>query len=348
MGRMNGWKPKTGKWVEVRPLDQIMSTLDANAALERLPFMPEMARFAGRRFRISAVAHKTCDTINGTGGRSLRAAVHLEDLRCDGSAHGGCQAECLLFWKTAWLREVDGPSTSSDVNPVASDDPVALERLKGAATGEGPGGAVRYRCQATQLYEATTPLPWWDVRQYWRDVTTGNVSLSRAVSTLVLAAIYNLRRLPVGYRLNCALYDVAHRWIKGRPDPHPHGRIPMTQPTPDVRKNLAVGDLVEVLPKQVIEQTLNESNRNRGLRIDVEEFVYCGGRYRVTTRVEQIINEKTGEMMHFKNPCIVLDGVVCRADYSSGRLLCPRRINAYWREAWLHKVETHDGSVSGG
>jgi hypothetical protein len=29
--------------------------------------------------------------------------VHLSDLRCDGSAHAGCQAGCLLFWKEAWL-----------------------------------------------------------------------------------------------------------------------------------------------------------------------------------------------------------------------------------------------------
>ena len=33
------------------------------------------------------------------------SAVHLE-TRCDGSAHGGCQASCLLFWKDAWLKPV--------------------------------------------------------------------------------------------------------------------------------------------------------------------------------------------------------------------------------------------------
>jgi len=33
-------------------------------------------------------------------------AVHLDDLRCDGSAHGDCQASCLLFWHTAWLTPV--------------------------------------------------------------------------------------------------------------------------------------------------------------------------------------------------------------------------------------------------
>ncbi len=24
--------------------------------------------------------------------------------RCDGTAHGGCQTACLLYWKEAWLK----------------------------------------------------------------------------------------------------------------------------------------------------------------------------------------------------------------------------------------------------
>ena len=36
--------------------------------------------------------------------RSMKNAVFLEGLRCDGSAHGGCQRGCLFFWKEAWLK----------------------------------------------------------------------------------------------------------------------------------------------------------------------------------------------------------------------------------------------------
>ena len=35
----------------------------------------------------------------------MRNAVHLEE-RCDGQAHGGCQAGCLVYWKEAWLKRV--------------------------------------------------------------------------------------------------------------------------------------------------------------------------------------------------------------------------------------------------
>ena len=50
-----------GDWVEVRPAAEILATLDPAGDLEA-PFMPEMLRFAGRRFRVESVAHKTCDT----------------------------------------------------------------------------------------------------------------------------------------------------------------------------------------------------------------------------------------------------------------------------------------------
>jgi hypothetical protein len=40
-----------------------------------------------------------------------------------------------------------------------------------------------------------------------------------------------------------------------------------------------------------------------------------------------------------KQPCIMLEGVVCNAEYASGRLNCPREIPSYWRELWLERVE---------
>jgi hypothetical protein len=52
--------------------------------------------------------------------------------------------------------------------------------------------------------------------------------------------------------------------------------------------------------------------------------------------VNRIINEATGEMMVLKNPCIILEGVICTSDYHR---LCPRGIYPYWREIWLERVE---------
>src|ERR1700691_2433477 len=95
---------KAGEWVEVRSKEEILRTLDRSAQLDGLPFMPEMFAFCGKRVRVYKRAHKTCDTINDYKGRKMQDAVHLEGSRCDGQAHGGCQAACLVFWKEAWLK----------------------------------------------------------------------------------------------------------------------------------------------------------------------------------------------------------------------------------------------------
>ena len=98
---------RPGDWVEVRSLEEVLPTLDANGQLEGLPFMPEMLALCGRRFRVSKRAHKTCDPPNGLGG-SMPGTVHLEGARCHGEFHGGCQHLCLMFWKEVWLRRRTG------------------------------------------------------------------------------------------------------------------------------------------------------------------------------------------------------------------------------------------------
>jgi hypothetical protein len=72
---------------------------------------------------------------------------------------------------------------------------------------------------------------------------------------------------------------------------------------------------------------------------------YCGRTYRVLKRVTKIINEKTGKMQEIKNPCIILDSVVCQSRYSACRMFCPRSIYSYWREIWLDKIEEPSSPV---
>src|SRR5215470_13175047 len=88
-----------GDVVEVKPAEQILAGLDERGELDALPFMPEMLQFCGQRFVVDKIAFKTCDTVSWTGLRRLTDTVHLAGVRCDGRAHGGCQAGCLIFWK---------------------------------------------------------------------------------------------------------------------------------------------------------------------------------------------------------------------------------------------------------
>ncbi len=68
---------KVGEWVAVRSADEILRTLDLNARFEELPFMPQMLRYCGKKFRVRKRAHKLCDTAFGTGGRELNDSVFL-------------------------------------------------------------------------------------------------------------------------------------------------------------------------------------------------------------------------------------------------------------------------------
>ena len=100
-------KLRVGDFVEVRSEQEILATLDETGAIDGLPFMPEMLEFCGKRFRVEKRADKTCNTITIMESRRLYDTVHLEDLRCSGQAHAGCQAQCYLFWKEAWLKRVE-------------------------------------------------------------------------------------------------------------------------------------------------------------------------------------------------------------------------------------------------
>ncbi|WP_280154010.1 hypothetical protein [Piscinibacter sp. XHJ-5] len=325
-----------GDWVVVRSREEILATLDRNARLDNLPFQPEMLAFCGQRMRVAKVAHKTCDTINKTGGRRMLDAVHLEGGRCNGAAHGGCEADCVFFWKEAWLRRED--DVPSQVSGTTACTPQDVERAV-FKPGEAGQPDPAYVCQTTSLYEATTLLRWWDVRQYVRDVTTGNHGALHIAKLLVAAWYRRLVGLGVGYRLLVGLYDRWQRLTGGKPFPVGTGTIPDGKPTPHEVLDLKPGDWVEVKSPKEIQATITRSGFNRGMRYDMEMAKYSGERHRVQMRVSRLINEQTGKMMQMKSACIQLEDVYCRAECTPMRLACPRASNTYWREIWLRRVD---------
>jgi len=342
-GAASGPKLKAGEWVEVRSREEILGTLDASSQFEGMPFMPEMFAFCGRRFQVYKSAHKTCDTVFPVRGRRVHRAVHLE-TRCDGAAHGGCQAGCLIFWKEAWLKRVDGPAA-------ANQPPAALHQIEihpdGGAENQplvtkvsDPQDAEpQYVCQATQLPYATSPLEWWHLSQYVEDVLSGNVSLWLVLRGMAYSMYDGLINAGIGLgRPLRWLYNAVNVPLKGTRFPRETGKIPDGEPTPKGSLDLQPGELVRVKSHQAILETLNTKSRNRGMYWDAEMVPYCGKTYRVRTRVTQIIDEKTGKMQLFKSPCVILDSVVCESRYSNCRMFCPRAIYPYWREIWLERV----------
>ena len=339
-----------GEWVEVGSKEEILATLEKGAELEGLPFMPEMFQFCGKRFRVSKRAHKTCDPPNGLQGRRMLRAVHLEDVRCDGAAHAGCEAWCLIFWKDAWLKRVDGPGAAAPssrnggkARVDANQGSTCTESDVWAATRQTSEPAAPepiYACQSTRVPAATEPLRWWDLRQYAEDCASGNVRPRDLVDALAGFVSQKIATAGIGVGSSVRwVYNVVQRLQGGTPYPWGIGAIQTGSRTPSRKLDLQPGELVKVRSHAEILQTLDEAGNNRGMCWDPEMVPYCGGTYRVLRRITQIIDEKTGRVLPMKNDCIQLEGVVCGACYAKYRRFCPRAIPPYWREIWLERVE---------
>lgn len=348
-----------GDIVEVKSAEEILATLDERGELQSLPFMPEMLKFCGQRFVVAKIAYKTCDTANWTGMHRLENTVHLTGARCDGQAHGGCQAACMVFWKTDWLTRVrtsrtdpgtvldgEGSTNAPDARQdtgSTSPAPVNLgmpkvgctaERLDEVALGayrtqeekesaDGP----RYSCQATELPRSLGKfIPTWNIRQYVEDVQYGNDSAPNVI-----------RGMAVG--LFNRVQDVSRRVLPAKLRFRDGGRYPFfvgtATKTPLQTLDLQPGEWVRVKSADEISATLNAKYNNRGLYFDREMLLFCGRTARVLRRVDQIIDEATGRMITMKTPCIILSDAVCVGHFHRS---CPRTVYMYWREIWLERV----------
>lgn len=347
-------KMKAGDWVEVRSREEILRTLDGQGHLECVPFMPQMFKFCGQRFKVYKSAHKTCDTVNPIRSLRVADAVHL-DLRCDGEAYGGCQAGCLIFWKTAWLKPVEEnaqfTSLSSDTmvlcKGLQSGDCTEEDVWKGTQKGTTDASAeTRYVCQATQVPYIGNYLPWWDLRQYVEDYTSGNVGAMQMLRGGLYATYASFVNAGIGLGPVLSwIYDII-QWIWGGiPWPRRSGKIRAGQPTPTKILNLQPGELVQVKSYKDILATLDTDARNRGLMWDRDMVPYCNGVYRVKTRVARFVDEKSGMLITMKTPAIILEEVWCRSRYSDCRMYCPRSIYSWWREIWLERVTNHSDNV---
>jgi hypothetical protein len=322
-----------GDLVEIRSREEIEQTLDPSGALDGLPFMSEMARFCGQRARVFRCVDKIYDYGRSKKLRRIDDTVLLCGLRCDGSAHGDCQASCYLIWKTKWLRPIPGTRAGDG----ASGHQVAPTPLAKGTEGAGQTAPIaqterlqpeialaateRFTCQFTELAAASSPLRPRDFRQELRPLAAGNVTLGAFFVAILTRAFNAFQRLRGG---------------SGYPALSPSNRTS----TPIVNHGLTAGDTVRVLAMDEIAATLDRTSRNRGLWFDRELVKHCGRRYTVLKRIDRIIDDASGRMLRLKTPCIVLAG----AD-ASGEFLrfCAQHEHSFWREAWLH-VESRTGA----
>jgi hypothetical protein len=319
---------RVGDLVEVRSAEEIQATLDENGELDGLPFMPEMLAFCGRRLTVHKVAHKLCDYISHTGLRRMPDAVHLTESRCDGSAHGGCETSCSVYWKELWLKRVDPTDPAPSVPDAGQRALLPLLVLK---TQKEPfeDGAIRYSCQATEMLRAAPqPLPLKHLGQYREDITSGNagvLAVIRAFAVAVFNRYQNLSRrfLPRPLRIRGGLH---WGFLEG-------GVV--TGRTPTQHLDLQPGELVRIKSREEIVATLDSNLLNRGMGFDAEMSRFCGRTARVKARASRCVDERSGRMLEMKNPCIILEDIVCEGAYTAN---CPREYVSWWREIWLERV----------
>ena len=310
---------RPGELVKVRDISEILATLDSEGRLESIPFMPEMLPYCGQQFRVFKRADNTCA---GGAPRNLQNAVHLDQLRCNGSAHQGCQARCLVLWKEAWLERVQsGGSSNRPQTTFATRDLVAADSWLKTLT-EHPCGKVV--CQATELCVATGPVDLGSPPCYARDVVTS--LLARKIG---LAELHGLLRWISGWLIRGIFFLRL--------------RVRLSQPAagsvPEEKLNLQPGEVVEVRSKSEILRTLNSKGAHRGLQFKPEMFAFCEGRYRVLGRIDKRVNERSAQITQMKNECILLDSVYCQGQLH----FCTRSNYHYWREVWLRRVASDSG-----
>jgi hypothetical protein len=340
---------RVGDWVEVRSKDEILATLDKNGRFEGMPFMPQMLQYCGKQFQVSKSAHKACDTATFSGGAfSINDVVHLENLRCTGADYDRCQSACLFYFKYAWLKRAN-KHERSEAKPAQStaQTPAACTEsdIYAATRTAGENGEVRYVCQATQLPSAAKPLPVWTIGQYVQDVRTRNARISEMIEPILFELMYKIITAGIGFGTPLrTAYDLVQRTRGKTPYPWRQAKIPRGAKTPTLKLNLQPGEWVRIKSYEEILATLDQDYKNRGMAFNPELAYYCGKVCQVLGRVERIMDEAKGKLLHLKNDCILLSGTDCVGRFTKP-LFCPRGGYTYWREIWLERVPAPDSNT---
>jgi hypothetical protein len=307
-------KLRPGDFVEVKSPTEILQTLDDDGTLDRLPFMPEMAQYCGKRYRVCKRVSKTCYYGTSSGMRKFPAedVVLLEGLRCSGAAHDGCQKACTIFWREAWLRKVECSSTIQS-SADSESSRWLLARLKTSIS------ATTYFCQASEILNATVELTRWErFGKCFAEIRSGNCGVLEMAQRIGIWVFWKARK---------AIFGAYARGTK--------------KSTPTESLNLRRGEWIEIKSLMSITETLDGKAHNRGLFFTPAMGSSCGKKYLVEGKIEKIIVDGTGEMRQLHNTAF-LKGSFCGCScVAFGG--CPRGEFAYWRETWLNRVETASG-----
>jgi hypothetical protein len=104
-----------GELVEVKGIDEILSTFDEPRRHQGLLWMTGMRKFCGKRYKVKKRVGRIILESSGEL-RKVNNTVLLENVTCDGKHFGNCDRCCYHLWREVWLRRV-----KKDQSPNKSD-----------------------------------------------------------------------------------------------------------------------------------------------------------------------------------------------------------------------------------
>jgi hypothetical protein len=295
---------RAGDRVRVRPLEAVAATLNAEGALDGLPFLPEMAKYCGQTFSVRRRVDKLIQEGVGSSMRRIRDVVLLDGTICDGAAHGDCRRACFPLWKTAWLEREGNPGAAAGT---------------GAERAPAPSSPAPNGCQVTALMTATSPLPLWHPSRHLLELRAGTYSVREYIAYLF------------GGFYRKTIKRLADAIARSKARPQAAGPASPASP-PAVE--LKPGELVEVRSVEEIRATLDAEGRCRGLYFMPGMWALCGRRLRIVQRVDRMMSERTGEMRALTGTYI-LEGATCDGKAHGG---CQRGCYVFWKDAWLKRA----------
>jgi hypothetical protein len=96
-----------GELVQIKTVDEIKATLDANQKNRGLFFDQEMLPFCAQTFRVRGRVDHIIEESTGRMMRIPGDCIVVEGTACTGKYHMSCPRAILPYWREIWLRRAD-------------------------------------------------------------------------------------------------------------------------------------------------------------------------------------------------------------------------------------------------
>lgn len=100
-----------------------------------------------------------------------------------------------------------------------------------------------------------------------------------------------------------------------------------------------VGELVKVLSREDIFNTIDSGKATEGLRLTEQMLVYCGNKYKILKVISSFYNERKRRTVKPKKPLYILEDVICNGEVNSFDIKCDHCCYLLWHEDWLGHID---------